>query len=207
MGKIFCIGMNKTGTTSLSEEFKRLGYSVASQITGERLFPECMGEGTDEFWEYCKIHQFFQDIPFSIPKFYRVMDEKYSGSKFILTVRDSSEQWYESLIRFHTKLPHIGPKGTQPTTKDMKDSKYIIPGWLYDVHKTLFDIEDNDPYNRDILIRTYEEHIVDVIEYFKDRESDLLVLNLGEEGSYQKFLKFIGKDSAYDKFPHKNSSR
>lgn len=194
--------MNKTGTTSLCEEFKRLSYSVAPQTKGESLFPKCMGEGTDEFWEYCKIHQFFQDIPFSIPKFYRILDEKYSGSKFILTVRDSSEQWYESLIRFHTKF-----QGILPTSKSMKDSKYIRAGWFYEVHKTLFDVPDDKPYDKEILIKTYEEHIVDVQEYFKDRESDLLVLNLGEEGSYQKFLKFIGKDSAYDKFPHKNSSR
>jgi len=207
MKKIFCIGMNKTGTTSLSEEFKRLGFTVASQITGERLFPECMGEGSEEFWRYCDIHQFFQDIPYSIPKFYRVMDVKYPSSRFILTVRDSSDQWYESLKRFHTKLRHIGSVNKLPTSSNLKDSKYIRPGWLYDVHNTLFDVPDNYPYNRDILIKTYEDHIVDVKEYFKDRESDLLILNLGEEGSYQKFLKFIGKDSPFSKFPHKNSSR
>lgn len=207
MGRIFCIGMNKTGTTSLMDEFKRLGYSVAPQERGERYFPECMGEGTDEFWEYCDMHQFFQDIPFSIPKFYRGIDCRYTGSKFILTVRDSSEQWYESLTRFHTKLPHIPSQEKLPSVMDLKISKYIRPGWFYDIHKTLFDIEDNDPYNRDILIRTYEEHIMDVKEYFKDRESDLLILNLGEEGSYQKFLKFLNIDSPYSEFLHKNTSK
>ena len=38
--KIFCIGMNKTGTTSLKKSFTDLGFIVSTQWRGERLLPD-----------------------------------------------------------------------------------------------------------------------------------------------------------------------
>ena len=35
--KVFCIGMNKTGTTTMSKIFKRLNFRVAPQIKQEEI--------------------------------------------------------------------------------------------------------------------------------------------------------------------------
>ncbi len=51
---------------------------------------------------------------------------------------------------------------------------------------------DQDPYNKEIMMSHYNKHNRDVIEYFKNRPNDLIVINLSVEGSYQKFSKFIG---------------
>ena len=38
--KIFCIGLNKTGTTSWTQAMKNLGYLVGNERAGEVLFDD-----------------------------------------------------------------------------------------------------------------------------------------------------------------------
>jgi hypothetical protein len=199
--------MNKTGTTSLHYEFNRLGFNVGNQYTSESLFDEYQKGSYDNFFKYCNQHTFFQDIPFSIPKFYKILDNKFPNSKYILTIRNSADEWYDSLIRFHSMTSHIESNGKIPTSDDLKNSKYIRLGWLFDVHTTIFNTPIDEPYNRNILINTYNNHINDVIDYFKNRPDDLLVLNLGKPNSYTSFKKFIGVNSRFDQFLHKNKSK
>lgn len=65
---------------------------------------------------------------------------------------------------------------------------------------------NEDPYNKEIMCAHYEKHNADVMEYFKDRKDDLLVINLSDSGAYQKFVEFIGVDSAYSDFPWENKT-
>jgi hypothetical protein len=44
------------------------------------------------------------------------------------------------------------------------------------------------------MVTHYERYIREVVEYFKDRTDDLLVINVGEEGAYQKLAQFLGVD-------------
>jgi len=63
---------------------------------------------------------------------------------------------------------------------------------------------DNDPYNKEILIGDYERHNETVIDYFRHRPVDLLVLNVAEEGAFQKLAGFLGKKSNRTEFPWRN---
>jgi len=63
---------------------------------------------------------------------------------------------------------------------------------------------ENDPYNKEIMVAHYERYNREVMEYFKDRTDDLLVINVGEGGAYQKFAQFLGVDSLFDDFPWEN---
>lgn len=199
--------MNKTGTTSLSFEFQRLNIRINNQHQAERLFDEYMSGNEMKLFNYCNEYTFFQDVPFSIPNVYKSLDVHFPNSKFILTIRNSADEWYESLLRFHTITSNIPSNGNLPTADDLKKSNYIRAGWLFDVHTTIFGVSENNLYDRNILINAYNNHITDVLEYFKDRSNDLLVLNLGKDGSYNDFTKFINVSSPFDKFPHKNKSK
>jgi len=77
---------------------------------------------------------------------------------------------------------------------------------MYDTHMSLFDVTDDDLYNKEVLIKTYNKYNEEVIDYFGDRE-DFLVLNLAEKDSYNKFLEFMGEESPYSTFMHKNKSK
>ncbi len=203
--KYFCIGNNKTGTTSVKQVFIDLGFVVANQFNAELLMDNYFDKDFDPIIDFCKTGEFFQDVPFSCPNTFRFLDKAYPNSKFILTVRDSSTQWYNSLIRFHSKL--YGD-GKIPTVEMLKKVDYVYPGWTWNTIKKMHNITENDdPYNKEMLISYYENHNKDVLEYFKDRPNDLLVLNVSDKRSYQKLAKFIGiKVDGKAEFPWENKT-
>ena len=97
--RIFGIGLNKTGTTSLHEALTTLGYQSlhwggpeirerveASLAAGEPLLARLDAE-----------IDAFSDVE-ALSTNYRLLDEQYPGSAFILTVRPVDE-WIESRRR------------------------------------------------------------------------------------------------------------
>lgn len=200
--KIFCIGRNKTATTSIERAFRNLGYPVGNQRKAEILadkyyFKNDFGPLID----YCKGSQVFQDAPFSWPETWKHLDKAYPGSKFILTERDSAEQWYQSITRFHSKL--FGQNGNLPTADDLRNADYVRKGYMYNII-TLHGTTDDDPYNKDVMMAHYERHNREVKAYFADRPDDLLVINVSQPGAYQKFLSFLGITSTSTDFPWEN---
>jgi hypothetical protein len=202
--KVFCIGRNKTGTTSVERAFKDLGFPVGNQRKAEILYDQYYFSGNfDPIARYCKSAQVFQDVPFSCPETYKQMDCAYPGSKFILTVRDDADQWYRSITRFHAKK--FGLDGRVPTYEDLKSADYVRPGYALNgmrVHGT----SREDPYNEAILKAHYNTYNEEIIEYFKGRERDLLVINVSEEGAYRKFIDFLGVESSASDFPWENKT-
>jgi hypothetical protein len=201
--KIFCIGRNKTGTTSLTKAMLDLGYTVGSERKGEQLIRFYKDRNFKPIIEHCKSAEFFQDVPFSWPYTFMAVDAAFPGSKFILTVRDSSEQWYSSWIKHHSRL--FAHKNL-PTSEELQNAIYCYKGWLWEANQILYDMPEDDPFRKDVLIRHYEAHNSTVLDYFKYRPDDLLVLNLAEEGSYGKLCKFLNREPVYEKMPWKNKS-
>lgn len=205
--KIFCIGKNKTGTTSFKEAFLELGYRVGNQRKAELLLREYKSGNFKSIVRYCKTAQVFQDFPFSSKDTYKYMDKAFPNAKFILTVRDSPEQWYESSIGFYSK---IYGEGRLPTKKDLQNSNYVWKGWAWEVKQMAIEragLPEDDLYNKEILTQAYIDYNKEVIEYFKDRKDKLLVLNVGEKGSYRKMIDFLNIKSSREEFPWKNKTK
>ncbi|WP_026280582.1 sulfotransferase [Thioalkalivibrio sp. ALE9] len=203
--KIFVIGRNKTGTTSVRRTFEGLGFPVGDQRMAERLYDRDYFEGRFEaIVDYCHSAQVFQDVPFSCPGTFRHLDVAFPGSLFILTVRDSPEQWHQSLVHFHSRK--FGRSGQVPTADDLRRARYSRTGFVYNTVR-LHGTPDHDPYNPEIMMAHYRRHNRDVTEYFRERPEDLLVLNLAEPGAYQRFLAFLGlPDDPAGDFPWENRS-
>ena len=68
--KVFCIGENKTGTTSLFHTFTHLKYKIGQQRPAELLLDDYLNGNHEPIINYCNSAEFFQDIPFSKPKTY-----------------------------------------------------------------------------------------------------------------------------------------
>lgn len=190
-GKVFCIGYGKTGTTSLEGALIKFGYSLGNQAVGEMLVKDWSDGDYNRILGFCHTAEAFQDLPFGVRNLYKILDDNFANSKFILTVRESPEVWYDSMIRFHTKL-FSSDIERLPDEVDLMNSKYRYKGWILDMMKFLFDYPNIGLYDQEQYIKSYLEHIHDVELYFKDRPNDLLVLNVSEEGSYQKLAAFLG---------------
>ena len=111
--KIFCIGLNKTRTTSLHNMFHKFGYKINNQHKAERMLDQYISNNFDGYLKYCELFDFFQDVPFSLPKTYEILEKKFPNAKFILSVRNDSETWVNSLIKYHNKVLYHGRKPTK----------------------------------------------------------------------------------------------
>jgi Sulfotransferase domain len=202
--KIFCIGQNKTGTTSLQATFQQLGYKVGNQREAELLWREYWQADFDSITKYCKTAEVFQDVPFSYPNTYKYLDKVFPNSKFILSIRDNPEQWYKSITGFHSKL--FG-SGKVPTVDDLKNAEYVCKGWMWENMSKLYGLSENDnPYDEQKLKAHYVKYNQEIQEYFSSRKEDLLVINLSEQGAYQKFCDFIDVKSDKKDFPWENKT-
>ena len=92
--KVFCIGLQKTGTTSLQYALSKLGYRVAGVFSIDDLnHPDQMLERAISL-----VPQFdaFADNPWGI--YFKELDRAVPEAKFILTSRDP-ERWYASVCQ------------------------------------------------------------------------------------------------------------
>jgi hypothetical protein len=203
--KIFVIGCNKTGTTSLEQALSSLGFRMGSQKVGESLIEDWAHRKFESLVKFCHTADAFQDVPFSLDYTYQVLDYAFPGSKFILSVRNSSEEWYESLTRFHTKI--VG-KNRLPTAEDLKQHPFYDeePGWLWRAQEFMFGIDEHSVYNKEVYIQFYEMHNQRAQHYFKFRPDDLLVLNVADSNAMSRLCQFLGLPVSQQAMPHVNQS-
>ena len=124
--KIFVIGFNKTGTTSVHSALLEFDIYVGDQQQGEMTLNDIIKGDYTNLFAYCDQAEAFQDVPFSCPNVYKALDKKYPNSKFILTVRENESQWFNSIVKFHGKL---WANGNVPTKNDLENAVYIEKGY------------------------------------------------------------------------------
>jgi hypothetical protein len=91
--KVFGIGLNKTGTTSLRLACETLGLR---HMSCRRDLLVAVREGRlEDVFAVVDAYDSFDDWPW--PLIYRPLFERYRDSRFVLTVRASPERWLASL--------------------------------------------------------------------------------------------------------------
>ncbi len=203
---VFCIGFNKTGTTSLTTLLNKVGYKVGPQLQGELLIKDYAINNFKPIIKFVKKSKCnaFQDIPFSLPDTYKYLSKNFPESKFILTVRDSEDVWYNSLTRFHSSM--FGLENRLPTEDDLLNSEHVYKGWMWDVYKYLFGTPKDDLYNKDILCEKYLNHNQQVIDFFKNKPNKLLIVNLNEKNVVSKICSFLNIKNEVTEMPWDNKS-
>ncbi|MDA0714266.1 MAG: hypothetical protein O3B83_03280 [Bacteroidetes bacterium] len=202
--KVFCLGANKTGTTSFEGAMKDLGYRMPLQKDFELLFDDWVKRDFGRIIKMVSDYEAFQDVPFSLPFTFVALDQAFPGSKFVLTIRNSEEDWYQSITRFHAKM--WGKEGRIPSRDDLRESTYLYKGRPDHTNRHIFNPPYDDPYHKETLLAFYRSHIEQVMTYFRYRPEDLLVINVAEEEAYEKLCAFIDRQPIYPTFPWKNKT-
>jgi hypothetical protein len=200
--KIFCIGFGKTGTTSLEQALKDLGYRLGDQHRGELLVQDYAVRNFRPIVEFCLTADAFQDAPFSFPFTYVHLDQSFPNAKFILSVRYDSDQWYRSLVRFHSNL---FSGGRIPVKNDLIRATYSYPGYVWESFRAVFDSPDDAIYDKTTLVSHYHRHNASVRSYFQPK-LNFLELNLSHNGAYGRFCHFLAKEPVAQGFPRLNVS-
>lgn len=203
--KIFCIGKNKTGTTSLKVVFEQLNFVVGEQDVAEHLFDQhFLKEEYQPILNYCRSAEVFQDVPFSFHKIIPVLDKAFPGSKFILTVRDSEEQWYNSFVKYYSK--RVGADNNEANYQQLSNNHYVSKTFRENFHIHAHNTDISDPFNKETLIDQYVKHNNFVREYFKNRDADFIEINVAQKSDLPKLLAFIGKEGELTEFPWSNKT-
>jgi len=175
--KVFGIGLSKTGTTSLYAALHVLGYRSGTFGHLRALGLEKWFNG-DFSHDYLKDFDAVTDLPIGL--FYKQLDLRYPGSKFILTIRDL-EPWLASCERQFSKRPNP-PEGFH---RRVRTAAYGA---------TEFD--------RDRFIERRDAHHAGIRAYFAQRPEDLLELDIcGGEG-WDALCPFLGRELPETPFPN-----
>jgi hypothetical protein len=202
--KIFCIGFNKTGTTSLLTALEDFGYVFGNLQVGETLLDAYAARDFRPIIDFCQGGNAFKDVPLSLPFTFIPLHQAFPKSKFILTIRDSAEQWYSSITQFHKVMFAAGQR--VPTYADLTTCSYCKTGWALKYIQECYNTPASDPYQKDLLVSSYNKHIDDVLFYFRNSPEKLIVINVAEKESYLNLCSFLGRDPLYDAIPWKNKT-
>jgi hypothetical protein len=185
--RVFGIGFQKTGTSSLHKAFQALGLDSFHWGAGEA--PLIWWESQQGRSKTLERWYALSDNP--IPLLYQQLDSLYPGSKFILTVRDERD-WIKSVER-------------------LWDYRYNPTRWVWDkypftnhIHTVLYGQKD---FNAEIFLARYRRHNAEVKRYFKYRPDDLLILDIPAGDGWNKLCKFIGKPVPNVPFPWNNNTQ
>lgn len=174
--KIFCIGLNKTGTISLHQALETLGFrslhwggpEVAKKIHVAFHEGRPLVEDLDDYDAYSDL------VPIS--KRFDVLDRQYPGSRFILTTRDM-EGWIRSRTAHVLRNQERAERGEYTGT---------------------FLVVDPDAWRADFI-----EHHRRVAEYFEGRD-DLLTMDITKGDGYELLCPFLAVPIPAEPFPHRH---
>ncbi len=173
--KVFCIGLSKTGTTSLTAALQRLGYRA-------KHFPIRMIRYSDGVLSFDRSvaarYDALSDLP--VARFYKELDALFPDACFILTIRQLDD-WLDSCRR------HFWPG--QIVTADT---------WFNRLHRDMYGAID---YDRERFREAYRRHVDDVHTYFDGRDDDLLEFNVVDGDRWKKLCRFLGREVPDAPFP------
>jgi len=175
--KVFCVGLHKTGTTSFLKALTDEGYKVATYFGVNN--PHIQEDALIQGLKLSEKYDAFQDDPWYM--LYERLDEKYPGSKFVLTTRDS-EKWFKSCVKYF---------GSESNA---------VREWFYGTGY------DSPLGNKKRWIQRKEQHESDVREYFSNRSNDFLEIDITKGEGWEVLGPFLGLSKTSGLFPRVNTS-
>ena len=164
--KIFGIGIQKTGTTTLGWCLRQLGYRHRSYHPRAAWYLRLGWRRP--LRRIMDAYDSFDDEPW--PHAYRLAEQWYPDAKFILTIRRSADAWVRSLVNHCDRVP-------------------------FNEHRRHF-LHYMMPRGHEAeLIEHYHRHIAEVKEYFRDRPDKLLVMCWEDGDGWAQLCPFVHKPS------------
>ena len=183
--KIFCVGLNKTGTSSLHKAFEILGISsvhfrtpnglnIKTLMNSNYLENRRILEGIEEFRAYSD-----WDSSRHTVEIVKRLDSENPGSLFILNIRDL-EPWLMS------REKHV-----LRNRERMEQDPSLRLTWL--------------EIDRNAWTQQYNHHYNSLLEYFKDRK-DLLTIDITKTSDWNLLCNYLSLPVPDEDFPFQNKA-
>ena len=186
-GKIFCIGFYKTGTTTLYDALRALGYHTVNGDTpgsypgaddGATLIKQI--DAGDYRLPTFDMFDAFSDNPYF--RIWRQVYDLFPDAKYILTVRDE-DRWIESCVRFY-RHRRIRPMRV----------------WMFGPHAN----PARSSESRQVWLDAYRAHNAAVREFFASRPHQYFEFDPTREGGWDRLCAFLGAPVPSRPWPHAN---
>jgi len=184
--KVFGVGFQKTGTSSLDAAFRILGYRTDKGVfinapgkkSSLRIAPPLTRASVlKRVLTIAQEKEAFSDNPW--PLLYHELDCLFPDSRFVLTVREPGA-WLASLVR------HFG------------DAQSDMLEWIYGCRS----VRGNEARCLDV----YEAHNAAVRAHFAARPGTLLEVNIEKQPRWDELCAFLGKAIPAQPFPRANTA-
>jgi Sulfotransferase domain len=179
-GRIFGIGLSRTGTTSLTGALDMLGYRTfhfpADDASRERIMA-LLAEGGD-----CLRLPLLDriDVATDTPvcASFEALDACYPGSKFILTTRDR-QSWLDS-------CDQLWASWATPYLRDHSGEPLAV--FIGAINEALY---GGSTFDRERLSRAYEHYEERVRQHFRARPGDLLTVDICAGAGWEPLCGFL----------------
>jgi type II secretion system protein G len=177
--KVFGLGLNKTGTSTLGKCLRHFGYRHVS--CRRDLLERFRAGDLEPIFQVLDEYDSFEDWPF--PLMYRELFARCGdGARYILTTRSSPQRWLESLKSHALRTPAD------------QQCRTLAYGFDY-------------PHGHESdHLAFYDRHNADVRAFFRDHHAEHAFLDLcWERGDgWQQLCPFLGLPIPSIPFPHSN---
>lgn len=181
--KVFGIGLSRTATKSLTLALNILGISVIHYPNNAATYHDLV-TGNYKF----SVLEDFQGITdITVVPYYAQLDKLFPGSKFILTTRDRTD-WLNSMETHWKDKPIVEDAGGDITKIKLRQ---FLRAAVYGIHN----------FDRERLGYIYDLHHKNVLEYFRDRPEDLLIINICQGEGWDKLCPFLRQPLPTRMFP------
>lgn len=211
--RVFCISVQRTGTTSVGKFFRDFGFFWAGwPQTRKNNWTFLHYEGnyesiflSDDF----RRANAFEDSPWWYPGFYKVLYSRFPNSKFVLFIRDPDD-WFRSMLK-HSGGNILG----QPIvhSKNYRREKEYFE--LFNEKEISFAESIEFSGEKAMKLFGHEEHYKEIyqlhtmeaIDFFRRNNPDaLFTARLEDKNKWVNLGKFLGLNVPLDYVSHENAS-
>ena len=187
--KVLGVGLGKTGTTSLAQALRVIGFRTLHWAPD--AMREVFEQGTEpDFTRYAGWDA-VTDIPAAL--YYREIMAAFPGCKFVLTVRDEQD-WLASIRRFYGN-----PQRFERLTQFNREQKDWLAKISKELRKYAYGSEKILP---SLYLKRFREHN-EHVRHFIPRER-LLVMDITKGDGWEKLCPFLERPIPSVPFPRRN---
>ena len=189
--KIVCPGLERTGTTSLSQALNTLGYR-SLEIEGHWYFVQRHKDVLSFVADHERASQYdaYADSP--IPLIYQPLVDVFHNSVIIVTYRPL-DAWLKSIHALHERLARwvFDPRDTE--------WKALLEAYNLQIHGARW-------FDRDLYAKSYEKHYSELDAFFRTRQEPVLKVDISKREGWSPICEFLQIPIPEESFPHRNAT-
>lgn len=213
--KIICVGLNKTGTSSVTKNLKKLGlvtWGDGEPMRGVNFSNNTFNNKsigtTIDLIEKTNV-DFFRDIPFSCPKISERIINIFPQCRYVLTKRENTDKWIDSVINFwypYFKNGRLELNKITGSEKFLNFGELKINTYLLNMFET-WDVDSYEGNLREKLGQVYENHNLSVKNTLITNNCDWIEIDVSKKGELKRLTEWLGIKNEEEDFTWENKTK